>query len=249
MLIRRNEGAKGSIVFVHPAGSAKEIWKDDVEYFSQWYTTMAMDLPGRGETGGEGLTDVFEYAKFVKGVMDEVKISNSANVIMVGASMGGAVAQAVALDYPEVVCGLVLLGTGAKLPCAPMIFEGIMSDYEKYLEMSGQVAYGPNTDKKIIERHRDISAKVRPEVAHGDFTSCNTFDSRDRLHEIKVPTLIMCGEVDYLMPLKFSAYLEENIENSRLITFAGVGHNVMAEVQDEFRKYMVEFLKEVYLVL
>jgi len=243
MLIRRREGAKGSIVFVHPAGSSKEIWEDDVDYFSQWYNTMAMDLPGRGETGGEGLTDVFEYAKFVKGVMDEAKISNS---VVVGTSMGGAVAQAVALGYPEVVSGLLLLGTGAKLPCAPMIFEGIMSDYNKYLDMSGQVAYGPNTDKKIIERHKEISVKVRPEVAHGDFTACNTFDSRTRLGEIKVPTLIMCGEVDYLMPLKFSTYLEDNIENSKLITFAGVGHNVMAEVQDEFRKYMLEFLQEVY---
>ena len=88
MLIKRNEGAKGSIVFIHSAGSSKEIWEYDVDYFSQWYTTMAMDLPGRGETRGDGLTDVFEYAKFVKGVMDEAKILNL-NAVVVGSSMGG----------------------------------------------------------------------------------------------------------------------------------------------------------------
>jgi len=243
MLLMKKEGARGSVVFIHPAGSSGEIWRDDAEYFSRRYNTMTMDLPGRGVTGGEGSTDAFEYARFVKKAMD---LAGFSTAVAVGSSMGGAVAQALALDYPEAVSGLVLLGTGAKLPCAPIIFETITTDYTKFLDMSGNVAYGPNTDRKIIARHREILARVRPEVAHGDFTACNEFDSRERLGEIKVPTLIMCGEADYMMPVKFSAYLAENIENSRLVTLPDVGHHLMAEARDEFRRHVSEFLKEVF---
>jgi pimeloyl-ACP methyl ester carboxylesterase len=243
MLLMKKEGARGSVVFIHPAGSAGEIWREDAEYFSRRYNTMTLDLPGRGVTGGEGSTDVFDYARFVKGAMD---LAGFSTAVAVGISMGGAVAQALALEYPGAVSGLVLLGTGAKLPCAPAIFETISADYTKFLDMAGNVAYGPKADGEIKKRHREIAAKVRPEVANCDFTACNSFDSRERLCEIKVPTLIMCGEADYMMPAKFSAYLAGKIEDSRLVTLPDVGHNLMVEARDEFRSHVTEFLGEVF---
>ncbi|MBN1573193.1 MAG: alpha/beta hydrolase [Deltaproteobacteria bacterium] len=243
MLLMKKEGAKGSVVFIHPAGSSGEIWRDDAQYFSRRYNTMTMDLPGRGATGGEGSTDAFEYARFVKGAMD---LAGFSTAVAVGSSMGGAVAQALALDYPQAVSGLVLLGTGAKLPCAPIIFETIMTDYAKFLDMAGEMAYGPKAERAVIARHREIAARIRPEVANCDFTACSSFDSRERLNEIKAPTLVMCGEADYMMPAKFSAYLAENIKNSRLVTLPDVGHHLMAEARDEFRSHVTDFLKEIF---
>ncbi len=236
------EPGRKNIVFVHSAASMGKIWEREVSYFSEWYNTIAPDLPGRGGTGGDGKTDVFDYADFIKEVMTELDFFPA---VIVGLSLGGAVAQAVALSYPDYVDGLVLSGTGAKMPVSPQIFEVIRDDYDKYLELAGSVAYGPGTPEEVVLRNREIFKSVRPEVASCDYEACNTFDSRGRISEIDVPTLILCGESDFLMPPKFSVYLNQNIQDSRLEMFPGVGHIVMSEAEERFREVVLEFIKSI----
>jgi pimeloyl-ACP methyl ester carboxylesterase len=233
------EPNRANILFIHSAGSTGLLWRDEVEHFAKSCNTISLDLPGRRGSGAKGREDAFSYADFVKGVMDG---AGYVPAVVVGLSMGGAVAQALALDHPDAVRGLVLSGTGAKMPVAPAIFEGIERDYDFYLEMSKKMAYGPDASGEVRERIGRIAADVKPKTAYGDFVTCNTFDSRKRLFEIKVPTLILCGDVDYLMPLKFSTYLHENIDGSRLEVFPGVGHIVMAEVPERFRELVREFI-------
>jgi pimeloyl-ACP methyl ester carboxylesterase len=234
------EPGKKNIVFVHSAGSTGKIWEREVSYFSEWYNTIAPDLPGRGGTGGEGKTDAFDYADFVKEVMTVLDFYPA---VIVGLSMGGAVAQALALTYPDYAEGLVLSGTGAKMPVIPQVFEVIKDDYEKYLEFAGKFAFGPETPEEVVLRSREIFKSVRPEVASCDYTTCNTFDSRGRISEIDVPTLILCGDKDLLMPPKFSVYLNQNIKGSRLEMFPGVGHIIMSEAEEKFREVVLEFIR------
>ena len=217
-----------------------KIWEREVSYFSEWYNTIAPDLPGRGGTGGEGRTDVFDYADFIKGVMAELDFYPA---VIVGLSLGGAVAQGVALSYPDYAEGLVLSGTGAKMPVAPQIFEMIADDYNKYLDLAGGAAYGPGTPEEVVLRDREVFKSVRPDVASCDYTACNTFDSRERIYEIDIPTLILCGDSDLLMPPKFSVYLNHNIKDSRLEMFPGVGHIIMSEAEERFREVVLEFIR------
>jgi len=236
----RRNGRK-RMVFLHSAGATARLWEDEVAYFNAWYDTLALDLPGRGGTGGEGEQDAFAYGDFAAQAMKELDF---APAVIVGISMGGAVAQAMSLSHPELVEGLVLLGTGAKMPVAPAIFTGIEKDYDAFLDMSGMVAYGPDTDREVIDRHRTVFAEVDPEVTFGDYTACNTFDSRGRLSEICVPTLIISGDKDNLMAMKFSTYLDQHIEDSDLQVFPGAGHFVMAEEPDEFRRAVRRFMEK-----
>lgn len=236
---RRN--GRRRMVFLHSAGATARLWEDEVAYFNAWYDTLALDLPGRGGTGGEGEKDAFVYGDFVAKAMKELDF---APAVIIGISMGGAVAQAMSLSHPELVEGLVLLGTGAKMPVAPAIFAGIEKDYDAFLDMSGMVAYGPDADREVIDRHRTVFSEVDPGVTFGDYTACNTFDSRGRLSEICVPTLIISGDKDNLMAMKFSTYLDQHIEDSDLQVFPGAGHFVMAEKPDEFRRVVRRFMEK-----
>ena len=240
MLMGGRRDGRRRMVFLHSAGATARLWEEEVEYFNTWYDTLALDLPGRGGTGGDGEKDAFAYGDFVANAVKELDF---APAVIVGISMGGAVAQAVFLDHPELVEGLILLGTGAKMPVAPAIFTGIEEDFNAFLDMSGMVAYGPDTDQQVIERHRKVFAAVDPTVTAGDYTACNTFDSRGRLSEICVPTLIISGDRDNLMAMKFSTYLDEHIEDSELQVFPGAGHFVMAEEPEEFRRVVRHFME------
>jgi pimeloyl-ACP methyl ester carboxylesterase len=241
MLMGERRDGRRRMVFLHSAGATSRLWEDEVAYFNEWYDTLALDLPGRGGTGGEGETDAFAYGDFAANAMKELGFFPA---VVVGLSMGGAVAQALSLSHPELVEGLVLMGTGAKMPVAPAIFDGIEKDFDAFLDMSGAVAYGPGTDQEVIDRYRKVFAAVEPQVTSGDYTACNTFDSRGRLGEIGVPTLIVSGDKDNLMAMKFSTYLNEHIENSELAIFPGAGHFVMAEEPVEFRRVVCRFMEE-----
>ena len=240
MLMGEHRNGRKRMVFLHSAGATARLWEDEVEYFNAWYDTLALDLPGRGGTGGEGKNDAFAYGDFVARAIKDLDFTPA---VIVGISMGGAVAQALFLEHPDLVEGLVLMGTGAKMPVAPAIFAGIEKDYDAFLDMSGMVAYGPDTDREVIDRHRNVFAAVEPSVTLGDYTACNTFDSRGRVSEICVPTLIISGDRDNLMAMKFSTFLDEHIDDSDLEVFPGAGHFVMAEEPEEFRRIVCRFME------
>ncbi|MCJ7569410.1 MAG: alpha/beta hydrolase, partial [Anaerolineales bacterium] len=81
-----------------------------------------------------------------------------------------------------------------------------------------------------------------PEVIHGDFTACNQFDICDHLPEIRVPSLILCGEQDRLTPLKYARHLNEQIPDSTLVLIEGAGHMVMLERPLEVAEVVEHFL-------
>jgi pimeloyl-ACP methyl ester carboxylesterase len=80
-------------------------------------------------------------------------------------------------------------------------------------------------------------------VIYNDFLACNQFDIRNRLSEIKLPTLVVCGEEDQLTPVKYSKYLHEAVTGSRLVLIPRAGHMVMSEQPDPFNRALLSFLE------
>jgi len=96
------------------------------------------------------------------------------------------------------------------------------------------------TKLKVVEEMRNVS----PEVVYGDFEACDKFNVMDRLKEIEVPTLIICGLEDQLTPVKYSEYLKNNIPNSKLEIIADAGHMVMLEKPEEINEKLEKFIKK-----
>jgi pimeloyl-ACP methyl ester carboxylesterase len=82
-----------------------------------------------------------------------------------------------------------------------------------------------------------------PAVGLADFEACNKFDSREKLSQIRKPTLIIGGSKDLMTPPWFHHYLHEKIENSTLRIIEGVGHLSMIEKPEEFNAILSEFLE------
>jgi pimeloyl-ACP methyl ester carboxylesterase len=230
-----------ALILIHGAGGSHLHWPAALRRIPG-ATVYAVDLPGHGRSGGPGRERIEDYATDIIRFMDTVGVPRG---VLVGHSMGGAIAQMTALMAPERVAGLVLVGTGARLRVAPALLDGILQDARGTLDLIAEWAWGPEADPTLVARGRQMMARVHPQVVWGDFAACDRFDVRERIGEITVPTLVITGSEDRMTPPKFGQWLAERIPGARFVLVEGAGHMVMLEKPDQVASAVREWLKAV----
>ncbi len=215
------------VVFVHGAGGSHLIWWHQVRALQGMARAVAIDLPGHGKSDPPGRTSVDAYAGAVAGLLDALALERA---VIVGHSMGGAIAQTLALTHPDRVAGLGLVGTGARLRVLPAILDGIVvpDQFEATVRLIVDNSYVA-LDPLMRQRAEAELAACSPQVTHDDFAACNAFDVMPRLGEIGVPTLVVCGRQDRMTPVKYSEFLAAHIARARLTLVDDAGHYVMIE--------------------
>jgi pimeloyl-ACP methyl ester carboxylesterase len=234
-------GAKETVAFIHGAGGSARTWYFQEEYFKDLLDVVLVDLPGHGDSPGEGYATIEGYRDFV---VQGVRTRGPAPVVLVGHSMGGAIAMSIALAHPEMVKALVLIGTGARLKVLPEILDGIIEDKEGTSRMILDIAFSETVSPVLKEIAYQEYLKNRAEVVFKDFTACDHFDVLESLGRITAPTLILCGSRDRLTPVKYSKFLKERIPQARLHLVEGAGHMVMLENPGETNAIIESFLLE-----
>jgi len=208
------------LMLVHGAGGSHLDWPPELRRLPG-VRVIALDLPGHGRSAGPGRSDTLAYAETVGALLDSLKIERA---VIAGHSMGGAVAQQMALHRPDRVAGLILMGTGSKLPIDPTLPQRIVEAPEKtvdwIVDWSWDV-YAPQSFK-MLSRQRLL--EVPPQVLQGDYLACQAFDVRDQLDRIAVPTLVICAAEDRMVKPQFGMTLAEHIPNCQLVMIEQAGH-------------------------
>jgi pimeloyl-ACP methyl ester carboxylesterase len=156
--------------------------------------------------------------------------------------MGGAVVLESAIQDPEAMDGLILIGSGARLRVSSHIFQGIESDFEVTAAKLVQWCYGPGTSDKVIKWGLEQLLAAQPEVILDDFKACNEFDRLSKINSIKHPALVVCGSEDIMTPPKYSQYLADNLLRATLRIIKGAGHMVMVENPFKANASILKFL-------
>ena len=230
-----------SLLFIHGAGGNGEIWEEQVAFFKGKHSVYRLDLPGHGGSGPQGEDRIGSYAHWVR--LSTKKLFAKRPFVLVGHSMGGAIVLELALTPPEGVAGIVVVGSGAKLAVTRAIFQMLSQNPEAFFETIGQFAFISSAPTALRERFIRVTRQCQPSVIFNDFQACDHFDVRTRLPEIKIPTLVLCGEEDQLTPVKNSRYLHENTAASRLVLIPNAGHMVMVEQPDTLNRAIKSFLE------
>jgi len=120
----------------------------------------------------------------------------------------------------------------------PSLLEGLRGEFESTVDLLCRYAYGPSASEEMVRLGREEMLAMGPEVLWGDFLACDGFDVMGfdvmgRLDEVRLPTLVICGEKDQLTPLKYSQFLVDHIPGARLVTIPEAGHMVMLEKPQE----------------
>jgi len=225
------------LIFIHGAGNTGLVWHYQTQYFTD---SEAISLPGHPQ--GKPCTSVNDYAEWLH---QNIRQKDYFQPVIAGHSMGGAVAQMYALSYPQDVKALILIGTGARLRVRP--------DFLKLLE--DNIDAPAELLKNIIEpTYSRVAPEVREKIVNGmvnvgiavqlnDFRCCDRFDIMDRVNQIAVPTLVICGTEDDMTPLKYAQYLVDKIVGARLVVIDGGSHHCFLEKPLEVNRAIEEFLK------
>lgn len=240
----RNRDAKGAspLIFIHGAMGNKQIWLLLSRLLAkslQDREAYLIDLPGHGDHAGQACETILDYAKAVLEFMDEHRLEEAT---IVGHSMGGAIAQQLAIDYPERVKNLVLLSTGARLGVAEPILQAISADFEQAVNMMKGIVFGPEMEDVVMQTAIDQMREAGREVSMIDFHACNSFDSTDNLKQVSATAIVCCGQRDFLTSPKKNKKLAESL-GCHYFEFKEAGHMIPIERPAELARLIESFLK------
>ncbi len=192
-----SEAAPGArILFIHGPGVDHRLFADQLRFFSPSQTPIALDLPGHGQSRGEALEDVPDWASFLEEFIDTLSL---APVVLVGHSLGGAIALEYSIRHPRRVEGLALIGAGVTFPWAADTAADILENPTGFLETRALRGLREPHMPAPAESLTASRSAQRPMSSMRDFVAAAKWDAGSRLGLVQTPTLIIYGEDDPLV--------------------------------------------------
>ncbi|MGD0751118.1 MAG: alpha/beta hydrolase [Anaerolineales bacterium] len=228
------------LVLIHGAGGDHLFWPPEIRRLPD-YRVITLDLPGHGKTDGPGCQSIEDYARCVAKFVDASGISRT---VFIGHAMGGAIALALAHDFPDRVAGIGLISTGACLPIPSSVIENAANQSTLLLAIKSlhEMSIGPQTSPNLSEIYFKRLTETRQPLLLGDLLACDRFNMVGRLRDIRSPALVVCGTGDRLTPIRFSETLSSQIPGAALQTVEGAGHMLILEQPDRLAKLISVFL-------
>ncbi len=219
-------------MFIHGAGRTPASWGPQLARFEG---ALAVALPGHPD--GAPLHGTAAMADWVIAEMEGVP----GPLVMVGHSLGGAVALQVALARPDLLAGLVLVSTGARLPVPDDAIERIDLDFEAECARMVEQSW-LHHEPDLIRRGTNSVIAMGPESLRADYVSAREHDLRGRLGDLGAPALVVSGEEDPLVPTWLSEELADELPDSSLAVIAGTAHVPQLERPDTIDLLIAAFL-------
>jgi pimeloyl-ACP methyl ester carboxylesterase len=250
-------GTGTPLVLLHGFTSSTYSWKDVFEPLSQNFRVIAVDLKGFGFSGKpDGDYSRRAQATLVGHLLDYLKIEKA---WLCGNSMGGEIALNFALQNPQRVDGLILIdsagvtvtGSGSLapgyllLPVVGRIVTALALTSDKLVRQGLEKSFYDQTkvtNERVAYYYRPLKTRGGQLAAVRARTQANEFPVEPELGRISMPTLIIWGAQDALIPLEAGIKMNKLIKESRLVIFDSCGHlpqeEVPAQVVDEITKFI-----------
>jgi pimeloyl-ACP methyl ester carboxylesterase len=185
------------------------------------HSVYAIDLPGHGRSTGPALETIDALADVVEQFIETLGLKQT---VIVGHSMGGAIALALAARSNPNIAAQVIVASAARIGVTDEILNGLMSDFPKTVDFIVKYSFDRSSSPFFPNKARDYTMATGPTSTHADFLACSTFDMRADLAQMTLPTLVIAAEGDRMIPFKHSAGLAEALPNASLVTIANSGH-------------------------
>jgi 2-hydroxy-6-oxonona-2,4-dienedioate hydrolase len=244
------EGNSGThVVLIHGLGSQAERWLQTIPHLSKNHRVIAPDLIGFGLSDKPPVDYTPEYfVKFVFSFLEELGISKT---IMIGSSLGGQiVAESAAASENNTIQKIILVSpTGTMRTTNPTLDTYIMAGlYPRHdmIKTAYQMMAGKKKDveESTIERFR--SAMSQPNAKMSFLSSVINFKNgpviTQRLQMISVPTLVIWGREDTMIPINYANDYVSNIKDCKFVVMEGCGHRPHVEDPEKFSKIILKFL-------
>lgn len=239
-------GTAPPIVFLHGVGSDKSVWRPQLAHFGRDRRAVAFDYPGYGESdlAPDGTTRD-DYASAIISAMYELGIDRAH---VCGLSLGGVTAIAMHHADANRCASLILADSFAVHPDGRAIYErsfAASNDLRAMAESRVDVLLAQPADPRVRSEVVETMARIDPAAYRIGAEAVWLADQRDRAHDIRVPTLVLCGAEDKVTPPALSRELVHLIPGAQLETISGAGHISNLEQADEFNTLLGAFIRGV----
>lgn len=240
------QGDATPIIFLHGVGSDKSVWHPQLAYFGETRRTIAFDYPGYGDSDAAPEdTTRDDYAAAILSAMSELAVDRAH---MCGLSLGGVVTIAMHHAAPGRCASLILADTFAVHPEGKAIYERSLigsRDLPAMAEARVDVLLAQPADPAVRSEVVETMSGIDPAAYRIGAEAVWLADQRDRLREVAVPTLVICGAEDKPTPPALSRELHEAIAASRLEMIPRAGHLTNLERPAAFNEAVERFLDDV----
>lgn len=239
------QGEGKPLVFTHGASWNHKQWRPQIDYFSQTHRTVVWDIRGHGSSAlPDGQVNSEDFSRDLADLLDHLNIDKA---ILCGLSLGGHISLQTAVRYPDKVEALVLIGT--PFTNAFNWFERMFvplnrwSSYLMPISLSGKIQ-----GKMLSKYNKDNQAYIEEafgSITHRDWVriwdAVTRMESRQDLHKIQCPTLLLQGESDTMIRRQ-QEYMLERISNARLEIIRNAHHATNLDNPDEVNEAISSFL-------
>jgi len=249
-------GSGEPLLLITGLGGSVVDWHYQIPELSQHFQVIAIENRGAGRSDKPREHSMALYAADCAGLLDHL---DTASAHVYGISMGGMIAQQLALDFPQKVHSLVL---GATTPCPfgwpidPSTLTKFAGAFGSSMSPEGMATAGlpiGYSERFIVENINELRRLIKlqaPYVAPlkqwgRQLKSVIRFDVRKQLKKIKVPTLILQGENDPIISRGCCKYLAKHISKARLVLFPNGRHAFNIEFRKQANSVVIDFIKSV----
>src|SRR2546428_7366721 len=207
---------------------------------------VALDLPGHGESDPLPGVSVEEYAAVVAEFLIALECGP---VVVIGHSLGGAIAIALAARHPALVRGLVLIASCVKLPLVDSVGERLVAYLPGplrrllFFSMVKKVLFAPEASADAVAITMQELRACRPETILNDVRAARAMDLTEQAGGLDVPTLVLAGSRGRLTTPALAERLSALIRGSRLCILDGAGHIVSLEAPQWVNREIVAFVE------
>lgn len=238
------------LILLHGMGSTAEVWLPQLNHFGRQRHTVAWTTPGYGPSPALPTLGWSELANALAQMLDTLRIPKA---VVLGHSIGGMVAQAFYHQHPHRVAGLILSATSAGFGSTdPQWKEDFlrqrtepMARYDSFAQAAPDMLagfMGPGISAHMRQLAEISAANIEKSRYIDYMRLLVTFDHKDHLPDIAVPTLLLAGELDTQAPPKGMQRMADAIPGARLETLPGTKHMANIENPAQFNQVIDTFL-------
>jgi 3-oxoadipate enol-lactonase len=245
-------GAGDPLLLIAGFACDHTIWSLVAPALALHFRVITFDNRGAGQSSSvEASISVRQMAKDAAGLLDAIGVGP---VHVAGHSMGGMIAQELALTHPDKVRSLLLVSSCGRVDARGRAIIETWGALPRLVDVATMARLllpwlhtnaffeTPGAVEQLVDQYVSYPFPPSAETIHGQSLAISSFGSWSRLNELDCPTLVMLGEEDSLFPVEFSRQLVRGIRGAELVVLKKTGHGLLIESPDAVASAMLDFL-------